>query len=314
MYTLPVVDHRFQPFRITCFYWTLAALIWLMGSVPLHAELPSPSGIPNWAQILDSHRDRLAAIDSDQSATDLFVGALGQATGLADAAGTIGAKGLPAKLAKELMVPDITQSARRLVASLAVWHTAEQTLQAIQANPGNPAARPVLSPAQRDWLNRQAISSAFPSAVQQTNQSQTAASDVTELALSAGHTVLDASQQATAEWWRLKTWKDRVRGLRGQSRLCGTWQWAIHNHAQHHHEQKLSLIFPPPGQEQTGIAGLTEIIVLGDIVYLRWDLQGQTQEDSLLFTKEGQRLEGTFVNSQGGWGSISGKRTAGCTP
>ena len=32
------------------------------------------------------------------------------------------------------------------------------------------------------------------------------------------------------------------------------------------------------------------------------------------FSKEGKGLEGTFVNSQGGWGSISGKRTAGCTP
>ena len=30
--------------------------------------------------------------------------------------------------------------------------------------------------------------------------------------------------------------------------------------------------------------------------------------------KKDQRLEGTFVNSEGGWGSISGKRTAGCVP
>jgi hypothetical protein len=55
-------------------------------------------------------------------------------------------------------------------------------------------------------------------------------------------------------------------------------------------------------------------VVLGDVVYLRWEGDGKVQEDSLLFSKEGQRLEGTFVNSQGGWGSISGKRTAACTP
>jgi hypothetical protein len=57
-----------------------------------------------------------------------------------------------------------------------------------------------------------------------------------------------------------------------------------------------------------------ETIVLGENVYLRWEIDGRVQEDSLQFSKEGQRLEGTFVNSQGGWGSISGKQTAGCTP
>ena len=31
-----------------------------------------------------------------------------------------------------------------------------------------------------------------------------------------------------------------------------------------------------------------------------------------LLLKEGQRLEGTFVNNAGGWGSITGKRTAAC--
>jgi len=129
-----------------------------------------------------------------------------------------------------------------------------------------------------------------------------------------GHLSQEAGRQAMEEWWRLKTWKDRVRGMRGQSRLCGTWQWVIHNHQRHHEEQKLSLIFPPPGRDSTPIPGLSEIVVLGDVVYLRWERDGKVQEDSLLFSKEGQRLEGTFVNSQGGWGSVSGKRTASCTP
>ena len=65
---------------------------------------------------------------------------------------------------------------------------------------------------------------------------------------------------------------------------------------------------------QATLPGLVETIVLGENVYLRWEIDGRVQEDSLQFSKEGQRLEGTFVNSQGGWGSISGKRTAGCAP
>jgi hypothetical protein len=133
-------------------------------------------------------------------------------------------------------------------------------------------------------------------------------------AVTSGHLAQEAGRRTLDEWWRLKTWKDRVRSLRGQSRLCGTWQWVIHNHQRHHEEQKLSLVFPPPGKDGSPLHGLTEIAVLGDVVYLRWERDGKVQEDSLLFSKEGQRLEGTFVNSQGGWGSISGKRTATCTP
>ena len=61
-----------------------------------------------------------------------------------------------------------------------------------------------------------------------------------------------------------------------------------------------------------GVGGPAEIVVLGDVVYLRWEAEGRVQEDSLLLSKEGQRLEGTFVNNAGGWGAITGKRTAAC--
>ena len=125
---------------------------------------------------------------------------------------------------------------------------------------------------------------------------------------------VDAMQTAYQEWDRIRNWKARVRGLRGQARLCGTWQWSVHNHQQHHQEQKLSLLFPPAGNAQATLPGLVETIVLGENVYLRWEIDGRVQEDSLQFSKEGHRLEGTFVNSQGGWGSISGKRTADCAP
>ena len=121
-------------------------------------------------------------------------------------------------------------------------------------------------------------------------------------------------QASYREWDRLRNWNGRVRELRGQARLCGTWQWIIHNHQKNHQEQKFSLLFPPAGQTQGTRPGLVETVVLGENVYLRWEIDGRVQEDSLQFNKEGQRLEGTFVNSQGGWGSISGKKTASCTP
>ncbi len=274
------------------------------------AAEPAISGVPDWGQIIQSHRARLAAVQSDQTATEAFANHVGPAVGLGDAAGTLAAKGIPAKLAKELQLADVTRSAQRLVAALAAWELADSTMQALR-QPGQtpPASAP--SSTRLNWLSANGLSS---QSVEVFRQQQDAASGIAGLTLAATQASLDASQQAMREWYFLKTWRDRVRTFRGLARLCGTWQWAIHNHQQHHLEQKLSLIFPPPGNDGTGIQGLTEVIVLGDIVYLRWDIEGRTQEDSLLFTKEGQRLEGTFVNSQGGWGSISGKRTASCTP
>ncbi|HJR76603.1 MAG TPA: hypothetical protein VJ805_06505 [Nitrospiraceae bacterium] len=119
-----------------------------------------------------------------------------------------------------------------------------------------------------------------------------------------------AAQRAYQDWVSLSGWKDSVRLRRGLARLCGSWQWTIHNH-QNHGEQKLTVNFPASGSGQDH-AGPAEIVVLGDSVYLRWEAGGRVQEDSLLLSKEGQRLEGSFVNNMGGWGSITGKRTAGC--
>ena len=120
-----------------------------------------------------------------------------------------------------------------------------------------------------------------------------------------------AIQTVYREWFRILNWKDQVRQQRGLARLCGTWQWSIHNH-QNHREEKTAVIFPPPGA--TSASRPAEVIVLGDSLYLRWETSAGVQEDSLLFSAEGQRLEGTFVNTAGGWGSITGKRTASCFP
>lgn len=135
------------------------------------------------------------------------------------------------------------------------------------------------------------------------------------LAQLTAHAILaeaDAESRARAQWVRLRTWRDRLREMKGLARLCGTWQWTVHNH-QNHQEHKMVMTFSPPNAPDTSGPRPTKIVVLGDGVYLRWEFQGGYQEDSLLFTNEGQRLEGSFINSAGAWGSIAGKRTAACS-
>ena len=271
-------------------------------------EEQSPESLPDWTKIMLADQERFARVESDQAAREAFVSTIGRAAGLHDVVAALAVQGMASKLAKELMLPQITTSAQRVIAALVAWRLADRMTQLLQGN----AAREdlVVAPAQAAWL---AANGPFPSlndAMKLWDAGDTSA----VAALAVGHLAQEAGRQAMEEWWRLKTWKDRVRGIRGQSRLCGTWQWVIHNHQRHHEEQKLSLVFPPSGKDGTPLPGLSEIVVLGDVVYLRWERDGKVQEDSLLFSKEGQRLEGTFVNSQGGWGSVSGKRTASCMP
>jgi hypothetical protein len=122
----------------------------------------------------------------------------------------------------------------------------------------------------------------------------------------------DAERQTREAWRQLRTWRDRMKELKGLARLCGTWQWTVHNH-QNHQEHKMILVFPPPSADGgSNSAGPAKVAVLGDAVYLRWESPGGVQEDSLLFAGEGRRLEGTFVNSAGAWGSITGKRAQPC--
>lgn len=291
--------------------------------IPLSARAGTQhptSKVPNWKNLLEAHHEALDKVESDQSARNLFIAAIGPAMGLHDPAAAIAAKGIPAKLATELMIPELAASAQNLVAALAAWRLAERVTMSVEANGGQAETSFAVSQVQMDWLFAQEQFQAFKEIIEgqpgqqvSSPETSTVTSHSVSLVVTATRLGQEAAQQAMQEWWLLKSWKDRVRVARGQSRLCGTWQWVIHNHKNHHQEQKISLIFPPPGISDIGIAGLKEVVVLGDAVYLRWEAEGQTQEDSLLFSKEGQRLEGTFVNSQGGWGSITGKRTANCT-
>ncbi|MCI0427178.1 MAG: hypothetical protein L0Z46_04080 [Nitrospiraceae bacterium] len=285
-----------------------------------------PSSTPDFPSVIRAYSDQLAKIESDKEASNLFVSAIGPALQMGDEARTLGANPLPAKLAQEFLVPDLTATVLRLMGNLAAWHLASTVRQAVRDQQlATVAERLFGSPQARAWLDQQgkvhwhdSLSRLSDVVVSpewaKGNQGESTSTLLVTVLERATRLEVDAMQASYQEWDRIRNWKDLVRGLRGQARLCGTWQWTVHNHQQHHHEQRLSLLFPPAGNTQATLPGLVETIVLGENVYLRWEIDGRVQEDSLQFSKEGQRLEGTFVNSQGGWGSISGKRTAGCTP
>jgi hypothetical protein len=285
-----------------------------------------PSSTPDFTSIVRDHSDLLAKIDSDKGAINLFVSTIGPAIQTGDAARTLGAYPLQAKLANELFLPDLTATVHRLMGSLAAWRLASTVRQAVRDQQlSTEIDRLYGSPQARTWLDQQGNAPWHDSLIQLTEavtsqewdkriQGEPSTTTILTTTLEkASRLELDAIQTIYREWDWIRNWKDRVRGLRGQARLCGTWQWTIHNHQRQHQEQKLTLLFPPAGTK-AALLGLAETIVLGENVYLRWEVDGRVQEDSLQFSKEGQRLEGTFVNSEGGWGSISGKRTAGCAP
>ncbi len=120
-----------------------------------------------------------------------------------------------------------------------------------------------------------------------------------------------AEQRALQHWRTLRSWREKWSTMKGLARLCGTWLWIVHNHT-NHQDHKMTITFPSPNAPSPSGDMPSKIVVLGDGVYLRWEFQGGFQEDSLLFTGKQQRLEGTFRNSRGPWGSITGKRTAPC--
>lgn len=122
----------------------------------------------------------------------------------------------------------------------------------------------------------------------------------------------EASLAVVREWAWLKGLRDRLRESIALKRLCGTWQWVVHDH-RNHSDHKTVVTFGLIGPDGSDAIKPAEVVVLGDSVYLRWEFGGsQQQEDSLLFVGEGQRLEGSFVNTAGSWGSITGKRLKTC--
>lgn len=269
------------------------------------------------AEVAGQQADQLASIASDEGALTLFIKTVGPALGLKDAAGTLGAKRLPGKMVKELGLAELSNSVYELMAALSAWQFADSLGHDVgQSSSGTPLP----ASARQDWLTNRSRVGSLPDLFRLSQEAQALRTSATtlmqqnsDLPLAALRTVFESSQQATAAWWEIYGWKERVRQVKGRARLCGTWQWTIHNH-QHHEEQKHTLVFPPDGPMPATIPALSEMIMLGDGIYLRWEHNGQIQEDSLLFIKDNTKIEGSFVNSLGGWGAISGKRTAPCKP
>lgn len=268
------------------------------------------------AEVVGQRTDQLAPIDSDEEALKLFTTTVGPALGLKDAAGALGATRLPSKMVKELRLAELSRSVSELMVALATWQFADS----IRHEAGPSSAVSSLPAARQEWLQNRSRAASLPDLLRLAREDHTLRTSQatsqprnTELFLAAERTVFEASQLATAAWWDIYGWKERLRQAKGQARLCGTWQWITHNH-QIHGEQKATILFPPPGQTSAHAATPAETIILGDAVYLRWEQNGRIQEDSLLFIKDDAKLEGSFVNNTGGWGPITAKRTAPCQP
>jgi hypothetical protein len=298
---------------VACFLAIVMVSI-LTSSIALAETKVSPLLL---ADVVSQQADQLSRIDADEGALTLFAMKVGPALGFKDAAGAVGAKRLSGKLIKELGLAQLSQSVYELIAALAAWQFAD-TINHAEAQSSTSLLLPPA--ARQDWMKSRSRIVSLPELFRLLQENQTAGtshatdqSRNTELLLTAKRTMFEASQQATAAWWDIYGWRERIRQAKGHARLCGTWQWTIHNH-QMHGEQKATIVFPPAGHASPDAAAPAETIILGDAIYLRWEQNGHIQEDSLLFIKDDAKLEGSFVNNTGGWGPISAKRTAPCKP
>ena len=119
-------------------------------------------------------------------------------------------------------------------------------------------------------------------------------------------------QQAWTKWQAIQQWNNDQKNEKGLRRLCGTWQWLIHNH-QNHGDHKTVMVYPPPSQYHRMDPQPATIRVQGDTVYIRWEFpRGIVQEESLLLSEKDQLLSGTFVNNLGPNGNITGRRVKPC--
>ncbi len=305
-------NHAIRTLLIACSLTTVLTV-----PAAVHAEDPAPPArltlanrLPAFQDVAQANAAPLSALPAQGDALNLFKTVIGPQLGLSDAAMTIGAKGLTPAMSQELLINDLTTSANELVRGLAAWQLVQATkgLGASSTLEQCEAVQKQLD-AQTAWFSRNTMLE--PSLRRLLTLSKEAPTEDAAPLIggAAAHIEAWAIDTVHREWFRIYNWKDQVRQQRGLVRLCGTWQWSIHNH-QNHREEKTAVIFAPPGT--VSATSPAEIIVLGDSVYLRWETRAGVQEDSLLFSGEGQRLEGTFVNTAGGWGSITGKRTATC--
>ncbi len=116
---------------------------------------------------------------------------------------------------------------------------------------------------------------------------------------------------AWESWSHIQEWQEQERTRLAKRRLCGTWKWIVHNH-QNHGDHKATMTFSPPELSTPSQMQPSTILIHGDTVFLKWTFPQGFQEDSLLMSNRDTRLEGTFTNSLGPHGSISGKRLSPC--
>jgi len=112
-------------------------------------------------------------------------------------------------------------------------------------------------------------------------------------------------------WHQIQQWQQQEQTKHAIMRLCGKWKWIIHNH-QNHGDHKTTMTFMPPNQPTPSQVQPSSILIHGDTVYLKWTFPQGIQEDSLLLSNRDSRLQGTFTNSLGPHGSISGQRLSSC--
>lgn len=296
----------------------LAGLFFLLATArpaPLPAQLLQPD-VPDFRAILRAEADRLPLIASDEAALALFRGTLLRNLDLEPSLTSPEERPSAGRPAAETR--EVAEAAVRLVADLAAWQLASRAERADDRPvPGVVPDAAQRAGQHRAWVlakgERPALRQALAAIEEQptaTNAGGDGASP-SPTKLAAVQAQLEAERDTLLSWIRLRSASERVKTLRGLTRLCGTWLWTVHNH-QNHQDHKSQIVFPPPDAVPSTGSGPKKILIVGDTVYLRWEFRGGFQEDSLLLAGGGQRLEGTFVNSAGAWGSITGKRTAGC--
>lgn len=269
----------------------------LVVALALAPALAGAADAPLFVPIIERHAQPLAAVASDADALALFSSQLASALNLSAS-----------------LAPDQQQTAGQLVAELAAWRLAAAVRKAADAN--DHAALPPLFQsitAQRNWLLG---NDRFPALNRVLTFNETPpAGDEARMAHLAGlafRAEAEAERNARLLWDRLQSWNEQLKAQKAAARLCGTWQWTIHNH-KNHQEHKTAIVLLPPGTPAPpDMPQPARMVVLGDAVYLRWEFQRGYQEDSLLFVKEGRHLEGTFMATTGDWGAITGKRIAPC--
>ncbi|HZS11046.1 MAG TPA: hypothetical protein VFA38_02270 [Nitrospirales bacterium] len=272
----------------------------IIAALVVFAGTPISGAASDLAAIVNSQSALLERLASDEDARRAFETLRGT-LGLPSAPATRGAS--------------TDSDGAMLVAELSAWQLASAIGAAADTDPSTVAALLQQRQANIAWLvgdgRRTTLASLLDAARALGDPATDARVARLALALAATRAELQAERHARQELTRLQDADEARRAQRGQARLCGTWQWTIHNH-RNHQDHKATMIFPPPENNVAGGVRLTSSIVRGDTVFLRWDFQGGFQEESLLFTGEGNRLEGTFTNSTGAWGSITGKRVNGC--